>query len=649
MTTNFIPQAALPTGGDTLAADPSRWNDALAYHYGGFHSRAIARRELAATLSAIVGGTRRIDMRHNAEGRWAVLIDDETLATTIVLHWCENTVDENGHSVPVTRGQALFTLVHEAMHVLFTSDIPIPSWLRDPAHASPFHTILNFAEDVRIEDLGEDVVPAFANIRRAENDRLLPANAQAWPSFDIVRKVCIVLFAERSCGSGASSFATRLAMEPEIARLVDECRQSFIDATNAPDTMTTSERLRPMYETLLPYLPSSGGGIGPGGDDDTTTGGDGGSGEPDESGDDTITGGDTTPATGDGDPIDDDTNDGGDGDGDDGTDDDGDGGKTPGDDDEEPRESDNTTITDPRWRGETINPNAPVGDWDNHAPREVPEQDDSSPDWFDDVIEGRPITCGWGEDGGTVVLDEDHAASTTTRLRVVKTLRRVLQDNANGGWSTRRKSGTFDPRNATRLAIGDMRTFRKKRGARGSLDYSLVLCLDASGSVSGYCGEQIARAGLSVYEAAYKIPGLDVAICSYGSGVHFGMPFDSTLRDVQRDGSRNRARLSALLAACHNGIGGSTAEDAALTWAVAASRRRSADSQMIIVMTDGVPNNRHAMPTIIDDARTTGIRTGGIGVLHDAPEYHEYATTVTDLTDLPRVLGDLITTMMKGR
>jgi hypothetical protein len=235
------------------------------------------------------------------------------------------------------------------------------------------------------------------------------------------------------------------------------------------------------------------------------------------------------------------------------------------------------------------------------------------------------------------------------KLRVVKTLRRVLQDNANGGWSTRRKSGSFDPRQSTRLALGDMRTFRKKRGARGSLDYSLVLCLDASGSVTGEVGTSIAQAGLSVYEAASKIPGLDVAICAYGSGIHMAIPFDSTLRDVHRDGSRNRVRLSSLMNACEWGIGGSTAEDFAITWSIAASRRRAAESQMIVVMTDGVPNTRWAMPALIEGARNLGIRTGGIGVMHEAPEYHEYATSIMNIDELPGALGNLITTMMKGR
>lgn len=632
MTTAFDPRSSQQGGNvATLANDPSRWNDNLVRDsWNNVIQLADARREVAATVSAVVGGTRRVELHHNQNGRWAVMIDDDILSTTIIMHWSSHTTEANGHRREITRGEALSYIVHECMHVLETSEVRIPSWITDQAHVEPFHMIVNFAEDVRIEDLGEDCVPAFANLRQSENDRLVDPNIATWSFHDLVRRVCLPLFCERSCSRGSAPFRAVLASDPDVASLVNACRQSFMDATYASSTDELVERLRPMYEIIAPFLPSSSGGGGEPCEDGEDTGepieiegddgGSAGKGDDDQDGDDTSTDG------GDGDPDDEsDRNDDGDGD----------------------RGEQSKTITHPTWGGETFVPNSPRGDWDNLVPRK--EEDHSNADYisFDDVIEGKPIDGMDGEDDTTLVKYEADIA--LMKLRVVKTLRRVLQDNANGGWSTRRKSGSFDPRQSTRLALGDMRTFRKKRGARGSLDYSLVLCLDASGSVTGEVGTSIAQAGLSVYEAASKIPGLDVAICAYGSGIHMAIPFDSTLRDVHRDGSRNRVRLSSLMNACEWGIGGSTAEDFAITWSIAASRRRAAESQMIVVMTDGVPNTRWAMPALIEGARNLGIRTGGIGVMHEAPEYHEYATSIMNIDELPGALGNLITTMMKGR
>lgn len=632
MTTVFDPRSSQQGGNvATLANDPSRWNDFLVRSsWNNVIELAEARREVAATVSAVVGGTRRVELHHNQDGRWAVMIDDDILSTTIIMHWSSYTTDANGHRREITRGEAMSYIVHECMHVLETSEVHIPSWVTDQAHVEPFHMIVNFAEDVRIEDLGEDRVPAFANLRQKENDRLVDPNIAMWAYHDLVRRVCLPLFCDRSCSRGSAPFRAVLASDPDVAALVDACRKSFMDATYASSTDELVERLRPMYEIIAPYLPDSSGG--------------GGDGEPCEDGEDgepvEIEGG----TNGNGDPEQD---------GDDTRDDDGDGDGEPDDDSNREDDSDSDsgeqskTITHPTWGGETFVPNSPRGDWDNLVPRK--DQDQPRPDYtsFDDVIEGKPIDGMSGEDDTTLVRYEADIA--LMRTRVVKTLRRVLQDNANGGWSTRKKSGSFDPRQSTRLALGDMRTFRKKRGARGSLDYSLVLCLDASGSVTGEVGTSIAQAGLSVYEAASKIPGLDVAICAYGSGIHMAIPFDSTLRDVHRDGSRNRVRLSSVMNACEWGVGGSTAEDFAITWGIAASRRRAAESQMIVVMTDGVPNSQYAMPGLIEGARNLGIRTGGIGVMHDAPEYHEYATSIMNIDELPGALGNLITTMMKGR
>ena len=651
MTTSLITMTE-STGSVSIASDPSRFNERLCD--GSIVALSRARREIVATFSAIIGGHRRIEAHHNDNGEWAVLIDDEMLATTAVLMWSTMTVDALGYRVHVTRGQALSTLVHEAMHILYTDDVAVPRWLQDPAHVDPFHVMLNFAEDVRIEDLGETVVPAFANLRRDENDRLISPNVSRWHTFDIVRKVCLVLFAERSCTDGASDYANHIAADPDVATLLNQCRPSFVAATQASDTATVRDRLREMYEFIAPYLPNSNGsGTGPVGDQPGGTvppppGGDGSDGESHDEDENTETGEGT--GTNENSESDDSNTDGGSS----GKHESQDADQQDEDEDDAPDNGDipedGGTIHDPSWQDDvTIKPNAPRGKWEDLIPHETrPDEQQSSR--HDDVMNGDAIADSRYElETDTTVLDSAHESGSSVRLRTIKSLRRVLQDNANGGWSTRRKTGTFYPKHATRLALGDTRTFRRKRGARGSLDYSLVLCLDGSGSVSGVVGESIATAGLAVYEAASKIHGLDTAMCVYGHGIHFALPFDATIRDVARDGSYNRLRISNLLNVCHHGMGGSTAEDWALTWAVATTQRRAADSRMIIVLTDGAPNNRWEATDIIKDAHDSGIRTGGIGVLHPAPTYHEFATSVDALDELPNALADLIKTMMKAR
>lgn len=626
----------------TLAHDSSRWDDDLCGNSRDIIELGRARRELAATLSAVVGGRRRIEMHHNEQGRWSVIVGD-ALETTVILEWSCYTPDESnaGWRRNVTRGEALSTLVHEAMHVLYTDNVAIPSWV-DPSHRDQFHMILNFAEDVRIEDLGEAVVPAFANLRRKENERLVGPNVTNWPHADLTRQVCSVLFCEVSAQSGARKFAPLLRNNPNIDHLIRNARPSFVFATQANDTAGVINRLRPFYDLLAPYLTGTTPPPPPPTDteegedgEDTGTGEGGGEGDDDTG---TPVNGDTT------DPGEDDSDTSGDDDDTDGDDDitsesrDNDGGE-----DEAPPDSKTTTPTS----HETIRPNAPRGQWEQIVEREqgpVPTDRNG----YDSYFDGDPISWNDSYDSGGFVSASRIRSSTVTG-RVVKNLRRVLQDNSNGGWSTRKRSGVFDPGQSTRIALGDMRTFRKRREAKGSLDYSLVVCLDSSSSVSGLVGQAIADAGLSMVDAAARIPGLDVAICAYGGTVHYAIPFDKCVHDVHRDGSRNIGRLSSLLSGCQDGVGGGTHEALALTWAFAASEKRAAQSQMVVVITDGAPSYRYEIPSLIEDARSRGIRTGGIGVMHAAPSYHEYAVRVDELVELPATLADLIRTMMKGR
>lgn len=634
-----------------LQSDASRFSENLIEEYDNIIALQRVRRELSATLSAIVGGRRRIEMRHNTEGKWAVVIDDEVLATTIVLHWSAFTADENrpGWRRYTTRGEALCTLVHEAMHVLETSDVGWPPWVK-PEHRDAFHMMLNFAEDVRIEDLGEKVVPAFRNLRHRENERLVVPNVTAWPTSPLVRQVCSVLFCEVSTQTGAAKFAPHLRNNPNIKALIDRCRAPFNFATQAADTQGVCDRLRPMYEALAPYLDGSVPPPPPPGDDEGEDEGEGegrgeGGGEPIETENEGNEPGKGKGGTRDDESDDDNGTSGDDADSDEEDDGDGDGGDTDDDTDPDDTDPEDYKYTTPGGPDQEFRPNAPRGKWD-----EVRERDDenSTYETNNDVLNGDPIAYddGFGE---ADCIDTTRTRVTAITARLVKHLRRVLQDNANGGWSTRKRSGVFDPRNSTRIALGDMRTFRKRRDAKGTLDYSLVLCLDASGSVGGTVGEAIADAGLAMYDAAARIPGLDVAVCAYGSSILYAIPFDQNVHDVFRDGSRNTRRLNALLSGCHHGLGGGTHEAEALTWAAAASRNRNAQAQMVVVLTDGAPSFRHEIPALIEDMRADGIRTGGIGVMHQPPSYHEYAVRVDSLEELPATLADLVRTMMKGR
>ena len=233
---------------------------------------------------------------------------------------------------------------------------------------------------------------------------------------------------------------------------------------------------------------------------------------------------------------------------------------------------------------------------------------------------------------------------TPLSLKVRSALRRSLQENANRGFIGRRKRGVFDVSSSRRIAIGDTRIFRERTGPRGALDFSLVLCLDASSSVHGVVGDNIANAGLAVYEAASGMDGVDVALCVYGNTVIRSTPFGWD-KDATKRSKRDYSRMAA---AIHGGDGGGTGEHNALVWARSASMKRNAQQAMILVLTDGGPNSREAVAEQVQFARHEGIVTGGIGVMYQPPSYHEYNGSVDSLDQLPSAVTTLVRTMMRA-
>lgn len=650
---------ATKTIATSLTVDPARWREYLVDRhstvYGQTHTTSVAEREVVATASAIIRDGRPVHSHHNSDGTWAVRID-ETTGKYVRLMWSHYTLENDGTKRHITRGEAVVVMCHEMFHVLFTDEVNRPDWCK-PEHWKAFFPAVNFAEDVRIEDKGESVVPVFSTLRQVENDRMMPPNATNYNQFDFVRKVLIVLYAERCC-TNAHVFAG--LPDAEVQAVIDGGRQSFVDATNAADTASLLEALRPLYDLLAPYMDApTGGGGEPGGDD--ADGDDSDGGDPVEGGDGGTTGksskGDADTDTdasggGSGDESDDaddtDTDGSGDSDTDDADDDsDGEGGDGEDGDGEDADGADTKDKSDGGGDGgdgdplpDAARPDRQRGEWEKDRP------DDSriSGDEFDKTLNGDQIIRRVVPRGWTADPRAEQRMLPTTR-NVLRTLRRTLQDNANGGWIGRRKNGAFDAASAKRLGLGDLRAFRRRQGPKGALDFSLVLCLDASSSVrSAGIGTSIADAGLALYEAARQMDGLDVALCVYGSGVYFGLPFDF----AGRSDARSKAQYERALRSIRGGHCGGTMEADAIVWSRAVTRKRAAEGRMIVVITDGQPHAEEDVEYQIALAANEGIVTGGIGVGWVNPAYHRHHVTVREATVLPTALGTLVRQMMKG-
>jgi len=286
-----------------------------------------------------------------------------------------------------------------------------------------------------------------------------------------------------------------------------------------------------------------------------------------------------------------------------------------------------------------VRPDRTFGDWD--TPRDDSGKNGS--DRIDQLMDGQfipPVQTGEGM--GTY----DVATSVASRS-IRAQLNRVLQHNADGSYAGRKRRGSFDVKRASKLSLGDTRVFRTKQGPRGARDFSLVMLLDASSSVRGVCGRHIAQAGYAIKRASDQIHGLDVAVAAYGGRGPIGaIPFDAT--------ADQWSRLPDMLYQIAGGQGGGTDETNALVWARGASVARGAEQPLIVVLTDGHPNDRFTVREEVGKARRLGILTGGIGVARRTyepvvPDYHEFYATTRDLSSIPSVLAELLRRMMKAR
>ena len=647
----------------TLASDPARWTHPICADT--IYSRTEAEREIIATASAVLGRTARIVAHHNHTGTWAVDIERDKGQKVYHLYWSSVTTDNNGGQflVQITRGEALVVLMHELFHVLFTDNVTRPDYCH-PAHWEQFFSVVNMTEDVRIEDAGENEVPVFGSLRRVENERLLLGNEAGYSQMDSIRHVCLALYSARCADASiASRFVDRLSTAEEDA--FDACLAEFHEACDQRSTQALVDKLEPVYDALLPFLPPVGGGKpddgeegGEPGDDESGEGesGEGESGEG-ESGDG-GTGG-TSPQGNDDESGDDESgNDDDSGDDESGNDDDSGGDESGNDDDSGDDESGNGGDDQPGGESggnntshggvtggngelgdDPVRPDRTFGDWD--TPRD--DSGKNGNDRIDQLMDGQFIPpAQTGEGTGTY----DHATSVASRS-IRAQLNRVLQHNADGSYAGRKRRGSFDVKRASKLSLGDTRVFRTKQGPRGARDFSLVMLLDASSSVRGACGRHIAQAGYAIKRASDQIHGLDVAVAAYGGHGPIGaIPFDAT--------ADQWSRLPDMLYQIAGGHGGGTDETNALVWARGASVARGAEQPLIVVLTDGHPNDRFTVREEVDKARRLGILTGGIGVARRTyepvvPDYHEFYATTRDLSSIPSVLAELLRRMMKAR
>jgi len=197
--------------------------------------------------------------------------------------------------------------------------------------------------------------------------------------------------------------------------------------------------------------------------------------------------------------------------------------------------------------------------------------------------------------------------SATSKLK--SKLMGLVQASRRNRDFARRTGRKLYTKKITRILTGDTRIF-KKRGDKVQANTAVHILTDLSGSMDGN-GEVIAReASLAIALALEAIPGVSPAV------TYFCGSSNDPVRSAVRHGESVKRNVSHFV----ENARGTTPMAEGLWHAAFELSKMGEDRKLMIVITDGSPDNASACDTVIELCDSAGIETVGIGICHQQVE-----------------------------
>lgn len=195
-----------------------------------------------------------------------------------------------------------------------------------------------------------------------------------------------------------------------------------------------------------------------------------------------------------------------------------------------------------------------------------------------------------------------------------------------------RASNRMDPKRLWRVRTGDTRVFEKRIEGMKQ-DTAIVVLLDRSTSMRNRIG-LAADAALSFALAMDNVPGVDTSVVAFPessgtSNVLLVSDFSEPCRKVA-------ARFPAV------GVAGTTPMAEALLWSgyhLHATRR---GRKIVMVVTDGNPNDRESTEQVLRQLHGSGIEVMGLGIDIDVSRLFSRSGYIADIADLPQALFGML-------
>jgi len=207
---------------------------------------------------------------------------------------------------------------------------------------------------------------------------------------------------------------------------------------------------------------------------------------------------------------------------------------------------------------------------------------------------------------------------------------------------TRRSGNRMDANRLSRLGLGDVRIFRRM-DVQKAPHTAVHILVDRSPSMSALVakeGKPVGRridlaweATLALAMALEGIQGVNLGITAFPGKDGEGL----SVYGILHHGTSIRSRIGAF----GGDLDGSTPLAEALSYAGAQLVQQREERKLLLVLTDGIPDDLDAALNILSRCRTSNIEVTGIGLGIEVDRVFESSVSVQLISDLPTRLNEV--------
>ncbi len=224
-----------------------------------------------------------------------------------------------------------------------------------------------------------------------------------------------------------------------------------------------------------------------------------------------------------------------------------------------------------------------------------------------------------------------HSAKLTARLQG------LVQAHTLTRHRSVQRGRSLSPAHLHRAGVGDPRIFRIKEH-KVAPDTALHLLVDLSGSMSGGQDRIALDAAMALALALEPINHVSRAVSAF-PGLH-GQ--DQNVTAILSHGERVSTRAGAFVQDARGG----TPMTGALWFAAADLLARSEERKVLLILTDGAPNDVRSAKSLVDQAERAGIEMIGVGIGVNVGRLFPVALRIDDIADLKTELFKVAETLL---